>query len=102
MPILQRASLHLFPESQMRASTPTRENRACWGPRARRAQLRANLHPTEPKPGSSGAPGLRRKEGFHSSALWHDFAAFASLHSAQAKRSSRALTLVSWTEGREE
>jgi hypothetical protein len=30
----------------------------CW------EQLRASLHPTEPEPGSLGAPGLRRKELF--------------------------------------
>jgi len=29
---------------------------ACW------EHLRAGLHPTEPKTGSSGAPGLRRKD----------------------------------------
>ena len=49
-----------------RASTPTRKFRACWGPRACWEQLRANLHPTEPKTGSSGTPGLRRKENFFS------------------------------------
>jgi hypothetical protein len=71
-------------------------------PRSRWEQLRA---------------GLRRKEGAFSSALWPDSAAIASLRppqhaktarrgprlrSAQAKRSSRALTLVSWAEAREE
>ena len=35
---------------------PARQPRACW------EHLRAGLHPTEPKTGSSGAPGLRRKD----------------------------------------
>jgi hypothetical protein len=43
-----RASLHLFPESQMRAF---------W------EQLRANLHPSTRKSRVPGAPSLRRKEG---------------------------------------
>jgi hypothetical protein len=60
-PIFLRASLHCVPASQNRASTPTRENRACWG---------ARLPPRHAKR-VSGAPacweqlraGLRRKEG---------------------------------------
>ena len=46
----------------------------------RSAMLRASLHPAEPKSGSSGTPGLRRKEDF--------FLRFM----ARLKR--RALTLV--------
>ena len=87
-----RASLRLVPASQRRASTPTRENRACRGPRAYWEQLRASL---------------RREEGHYSSALRPDSAAIASLRPPSRRkprvlgtpglwgpRSSRALTLV--------
>jgi hypothetical protein len=70
--IFLRASLHCVPESQPRA---------IW------EQLRASL---------------RRKELSFFAVLRPDFAAIASLRAAQAKRSSRALTLDSWTEAREE
>ena len=42
---------------------------------ALRLRLRADLHPTEPKTGSSGTPGLRRKEESSKSILRLDFAA---------------------------
>jgi hypothetical protein len=78
-----RAPLRCVPSSQNRASTPTRETRACWGPRLCWEQLRASL---------------RRKEMFFSSMCWHDFAAFARCASRKAERSSRALTLdLAWT-----
>jgi len=42
----------------------TLKKRACWGAPACWEQLRASLHPTEPKTGSSGTPSLRRKVMF--------------------------------------
>jgi hypothetical protein len=61
---------------------------------ARSAALRADLHPTEPKTGSSGAPGRRRKEESFSASLRHDYAALAHFARAGLGGSSRALTLV--------
>jgi len=82
-----RAPLHCVPASQKnrhagsscaRISTPPSQKRARRGPR-----------------------GLRRKELFWRQPVRHDFAALESLRSSRAKRSSRALTLVSWAEARE-
>jgi hypothetical protein len=53
-----RASLRCVP------STPHHAKTARVGAPARWEQLRADLHPTEPKTGSSGTPGLRREELF--------------------------------------